>query len=420
MVKTPFYPDEGSRWFADEKTKPIRQDKRKTGIGTDADELTDIDGVGRSLAKKLRDAGYYDIDQIQRASVDELTQIDGVGRARADDLVDASYQATQSDVKRLEDLDGVGPTVANRLREAGINEPYELRGKTQKAIASIDGIGEQRAARIRADVEFEAPAGATETGYEPETESGTKIFTEGGDVSLEEFENTPDIRNIGGPVAPAPNTVSARGPDRQEAIKEHAERTEESRRADESFNAPLMLDEDTWERNKSEYDYPGVDTIPRSRKLERAKEQTAVAREMGALTKLKADDRDATEKDRARGQFSSVTGIGIDTSFRKSENTLAHELGHAIDEEFDRPSGEKPRGGEVPGIFDDEDVLEQAEALSAQNRGTELEGDYLESKNEVFADLFAEATINPRRTKREAPDAFNALKEEVSPEIPFF
>lgn len=412
MVNTPTRPSETSKIFAERETENIFQDEFITTVGTDDDELTDLPGVGPSLATKLRNAGYYYIDDIQRASHAQLTEVDGIGPALADDLIDAAFESDVEDRETLTDLDGVGETTARRLRDAGISQPYELRGKSQKTIAAIDGIGEKRAARIRADVEYEAPAGASVTGYEPETDRGTTLFVESDDVAVGEFETTPDYSTNGGSIAPAPNTVSARGPERQEAIEEHAERSEEARRADESFNAPIMLDEDTWRRNKDKYDYPGVDTIPRSRKLDRARDQLATAKEMGALSSVKAETDNATQKERARGQFSPVTGIGIDTSFRKSEDTLAHEIGHAIDEDLNRPS--------QSGFFADEDVKEQAETLSAQRRGTDLDTEYLQSETEVFADLFAEATVNPRRAKREAPDAFRALQDEIGMDVGFF
>jgi len=113
--------------------------------------------------------------------------------------------------------------------------------------------------------------------------------------------------------------------------------------------------------------------------------------------------------------------VGIDTSFRQSEDTLAHELGHAADKGLDRPSGVDARGNEFDNsIFDDESVLEEARELSKQRRGKELDSDYLESQNEVFADLYAEATINPRRAKKKAPKAFRALQDEVGMDTGFF
>jgi len=420
MVKTPPNPSERTRNEVMRGTLDIEKDEFVTSIGETKEELKDINGVGRQLASDLRGAGFYSIGGVARASRQELAEVDGVGPAKADDLIDAATVAISADFQEITDVDGVGETNAMKLRAAGIRDPYELRGKSQSTLSAIDGIGPKRAARIRADVEFEAPAGATETGYEPETETGTSIFTEGRGVDLSEFGNVLNQDPDAGEVKPTAANTFAKGPDRQEAIGEHSERTPESRRADESFNAPLMLDEDTWERNKNEYDYPGVDTIPRSRKLERSRDEASKAKEKGFLRGVESETQ-ATEKDRARGQFDSIRNkIAIDTDFRRSENTFAHEVGHAVDAGTDRPSGQPSMGSETAGIFDDPEVLEQAKEVSRQRRGKELDSEYLESKSEVFADLFAEATINPRRAKKEAPDAIRAMNEEIGQEFGFF
>lgn len=79
------------------------------------------------------------------------------------------------------------------------------------------------------------------------------------------------------------------------------------------------------------------------------------------------------------------------------------------------------RGNEVEGsIFADPEVEQEAKELSAERRARGLDTDYLESQNEVFADLYAEATLNPRKAKKKAPKAFRALQEEVGLETGFF
>jgi predicted flap endonuclease-1-like 5' DNA nuclease len=419
MVKTPPRPTDRTRRTIEHQTRRIEKDPFNLRVGEQDNELTDIDGVGEKLARRMRGEGFRDIGDVAAEPTQNLSQLEGVGAARAEEIKNAAATADRPDFERLEDLDGVGDSTARKLNDAGIRDPHELRGKRQSELAAIDGIGPKRAAKIRADVEYEAPAGATETGFDPETQRGSTVFRETRETSLAPFNDTIKTPDGDGGVQPVAGNVGVRGPDRQEAIEAHAERSEEARQADESFNAPIMLDEETWARNKDEYDYPGVDTIPRSRKLERARDVAARAKEAGFLDSIQADT-DATDDWRARGKH-SFGKIGVDTSFRQAEDTLAHEIGHAIDAGADRPSGADARG-EVEGdsIFDDEQVLEQARSISEQRRGRELDTDYLESQNEVFADLAAEAIINPRRAKKEAPDAFRALNESVGMDVGFF
>jgi len=422
MVKTPPNPSDRTRSQINRTTERILEDPFNRRVGAQKDDLTKIDGVGEKTARTLRQNGFSRIRDVADEPVPNLAQVDGISEAKADDLKSAAQTANRVDFEELTDIDGVGPGIARKLNAAGIRDPHELRGKSQQTLAAIDGIGPKRAARIRADVEYEAPAGATDTGYNPETNSGSTIFRESRGTSLEPFDDaistkTENMNDDG--VKPAPSNVFVKGEDRQEAIAEHAERTEESRRADESFNAPIMLDKSTWEQNKDEYDYPGVDTIPRSRKLERVRDEASRIKEAGMLGNIEAST-EATNDWRARGQY-SLGNVGVDTSFRRSEDTLAHELGHAVDDSADRPSGVDERGNEQEeSIFDDPVVLEQARGLSEQRRGKELDSDYLESQNEVFADLYAEATINPRRAKKEAPKAFRALQDAVGQDTGFF
>jgi predicted flap endonuclease-1-like 5' DNA nuclease len=419
MVQTPPRPGDRARRVVKRQTERIAEDPFNRRIGEQKYELTDIDGVGDKLAQQMRGEGFRDPSDVYREPVDNLTQLDGVGRARAEDIQDAAATATRSDFEELEDINGVGDTTARKLKDAGIRDSHELRGKRQSTLAAIDGIGPKRAARIRADVEYEAPAGATDTGYNVQTESGADVFRETRETSLAPFNDSIKTAEDDDGVKPIAGNVGVRGPDRREAIARHAERTEEARQADESFNAPIMLDVDTWAQNPGKYDYPGVDTIPRSRKLERARDLAARAKEAGFLGDIQADT-EATNDWRARGSF-SYGKVEVDTSFRQAEDTLTHELGHAVDSGTGRPSGVDARGNDAgESIFDDDAVLEQASELSAQRRGRELDTEYLESQNEIFADLVAEATTNPRRAKKEAPDAVRALNDAVGMEVGFF
>lgn len=420
MARRPAFPSERTQSKIERQTDRISEDPFNRAVGAQTDELSEIDGVGDTLAKRLRRNGFSYIRDVADEPTGNLAQVEGVSEARAEQLKNSARTANRPDFDELEDLNGVGPSTETELRDAGIRDPYELRGKTQRELAAIDGIGPQRAAKIRADVEYEAPAGATETGFDPETESGTTIYRKNRGVSLKQFNDILKTPEQEDGIAPQAGNVFARGPDRQEAIADHADRTEESRTADESFNAPIMLDEETWARNKDQYDYPGVDTIPRSRKLERARDKAAKAKKRGAIRGIKADSEAAGDW-RTAGMFRNTRKIEIDTSFRQAEDTLAHEVGHAADKEFDRPSGVDARGNDAGfGIFDDPEVDQEARELSAQRRGKDLETDYLDSDNEVFADLFAEATLNPRRAKKEAPNAFRALQDEVGERLGFF
>lgn len=48
-----------------------------------AEQLTDVDGVGESKAETLREEGYETVEDLKRASQDELAETEGVGKALA-------------------------------------------------------------------------------------------------------------------------------------------------------------------------------------------------------------------------------------------------------------------------------------------------------------------------------------------------
>lgn len=45
--------------------------------------LEEVEGIGEDLAEKLREAGIYTVDDLARASEEDLVAIDGVGPAKA-------------------------------------------------------------------------------------------------------------------------------------------------------------------------------------------------------------------------------------------------------------------------------------------------------------------------------------------------
>lgn len=53
---------------------------------SDTQSLTDLNGVGESVADGLREAGYESVDAVRGASVEDLVAIDGIGETLATEL----------------------------------------------------------------------------------------------------------------------------------------------------------------------------------------------------------------------------------------------------------------------------------------------------------------------------------------------
>lgn len=349
-----------------------------------------------------------------------------------------------ADDPSLTALDGVGPTIAERLRVAGIERPEDLQGKSQAELAAIEGIGASRAARIRSQVEFEMAGGSrrhsskqtivTETGGEREVratvhrESGQTEVRIGGETGVEDADLERFIAfesGVGG-IGTMPSTVSVTGPDKEEAIEDHAARSPESRRADESFNAPITLSYAQWAANPNRYDYPGVDTIPRSRRRERALERAGRLIERGGLREFK------TRETTTSGFTPRINRLSLGRA-SDPEGTLAHELGHAVEHQLNDPFADQKLSHT---LFDDPESLEQAERISERRRGEPVEStrrtydtNIFEDEpddspfagidptypfgEELFADVYAGMVTEPRATRREAPEAVRKVESVV-------
>jgi hypothetical protein len=221
----------------------------------------------------------------------------------------------------------------------------------------------------------------------------------------------------------SPFTVETSGLGRKALDKIHESRSERAQTVDEKQNAPVTLDEEKWVENKNRYDYPGVDTIPAGRQQRRAERAGRVALEFGAADRVEQKGSAKNLQGKFSPDRSSTYGGGenvarVQGTANRPERTLAHEVGHAFDY-----SVEGGRYGLSERLFREPDdasernkLEEQAIKISERGRG-DFKGQqsYRRKHAELTADLFAQATIEPRATKREAPelfDRFESIAEE--------
>lgn len=52
----------------------------------------------------------------------------------------------------LEDIDGIGPDLAEKLKEAGYHSPDDLRSASDEELLAIDGLGNAKLKQIREDL----------------------------------------------------------------------------------------------------------------------------------------------------------------------------------------------------------------------------------------------------------------------------
>jgi large subunit ribosomal protein L32e len=74
------------------------------------------------------------------------------------------------DPQELEDISGVGPSKAEKLRDAGYETVEDVKAASQSELADIEGIGNALAARIKADVGGLEVSEETEAEVEDDTD----------------------------------------------------------------------------------------------------------------------------------------------------------------------------------------------------------------------------------------------------------
>lgn len=270
----------------------------------------------------------------------------------------AQTTVSQTDAFDLEELDGIGPATAKKLKQAGIKTPEQLSRVTPNQLEEIDGIGAKKAAQLSRQFQY----GRTR------------------------FDSASDG---------VPEDVDGR----------MAERSAEARQADRSFNAPITFDEEKWLEDPNRWDYPGVDTIPAQRRAERTTEKAKRGGFNINPGKLPGSKQGS--------QTGGTANVDVGASF-DPVSTAAHEIGHAAE------SSIAGRGGLSEELFEDEQVREEAEELAVRRRKMATTFDSIEAAyderdidSELFADAFAVATEEPRAAKREAPTLFRKLQEQT-------
>jgi predicted flap endonuclease-1-like 5' DNA nuclease len=265
----------------------------------------------------------------------------------------------------LEDVDGIGPSTADKLRDAGVNKPEELTRLTPSQIERVDGIGPSRADKLADTFQYSQQARFQKSTSDPS-----------------------DVR------------------------EKHAERSKKARIADRSFNAEITLDEDEWLSDPDKYDFPGVDTVPEQRRAERAS---------AAADRVGVNVVDAGELSGQTMGRQSGGRVSVDPGAADPVSTLAHEVGHAI--EPSRGFAEENI------FEDSEELRDQAGELSARRRFTtsEMSGgeirDYIgggaqDEDAELFADAVGVAIEEPRAARREAPELISKIEREFGDILP--
>lgn len=222
--------------------------------------------------------------------------------------------------------------------------------------------------------------------------------------------------------------------DRVKAQEYHQERSQAARVADESFRSTRVTDDyETWRAAPNEYDFEGVDTVAAEYKRRRAHRALGTATEKGLVSEfveaesaaeLPGSDKGATSE-RTRGTFEPgdepKVGVRVDRGDQEQQaETLAHEVGHAVDYgdasvaarsmqglgfDLDPVTTSEVALDAVGSPVQESEVSQEVTAVSEERRGeiSEANRDYRDEPTELFADFFGSAITRPRNTKARAP-----------------
>lgn len=206
-------------------------------------------------------------------------------------------------------------------------------------------------------------------------------------------------------------------PTQERAQEIHEQRPEAEQRRDEARHEPITRDLEEWRNNKNTRDFPGVDTVPPELRQQRANAAEEVARSSFGLTSVERDVDFSNPNARGR-YFREVSEIETNASDDDFPGwgeaaTLAHEVGHAVDDGVDLKTGFASERGEV---FQTEQQEQEATELSERVRGPISEVDmprfksYRHKSREKTADTFTSMVIEPERADDIAPNATTQFK----------
>jgi len=124
--------------------------------------LEAVDGIGPTYADRLRAAGIRGLSELieqspERVSRATSTEVLDVSESRVADWMDdgRSLLAAADGPVDLREIDGIGPTFAGRLRDAGVGDVAALVDRSAAAVARIVSAGIYDVSRSRAEAWIE-------------------------------------------------------------------------------------------------------------------------------------------------------------------------------------------------------------------------------------------------------------------------
>lgn len=119
-------------------------------------DLETVKGVGASAAKKLRNAGIEDVDDLAEMDLRQV-DIEGLSNRHLKKLrsnAERFLEAQGSDDLTL--IDGLGPSAAKKLNDAGIESIEDLVELDLRS-ADVEGLSTENLQKLKRNAEYLLP-----------------------------------------------------------------------------------------------------------------------------------------------------------------------------------------------------------------------------------------------------------------------
>lgn len=119
-------------------------------------ELEDVKGVGPSAADKLRDAGIETVEELVEIDL-RGTQVEGLSRDHVDKLRNNARRLLEAQGSGdLTLVDGLGPSAASKLRDHGVETIEELIELDLRA-EDVEGLSTENLQKLKRNAEYLVP-----------------------------------------------------------------------------------------------------------------------------------------------------------------------------------------------------------------------------------------------------------------------
>jgi tetratricopeptide (TPR) repeat protein len=112
------------------------------------EQLSEIKGISTKRATLLYDAGFTSIDDVAESSVNKLKSIKGISRKTAAMILRSVKAQIEGFSKELNRIPGVGPSLAKAIREGGFYSIEQIRSSSRSKLSKIKGISNKKAKNI--------------------------------------------------------------------------------------------------------------------------------------------------------------------------------------------------------------------------------------------------------------------------------